>query len=155
MIFTKQNAIPLLIGILIILLCLCVVPFAWKNRGNSTVVTSSVTLIAAIVFFLLNTWVSLNGSKSVNSFAIEITIDRSNNFIGSHVYSMAQTTRLNVEKVLRDKLNAENPTLMSEQENVVLRDFLLASVVGWLAGQEYDWQSRGKGAQNFTNDDND
>src|SRR5882672_8671504 len=92
----KGSLLPYTILTLLIVAAVLAIWLAIQNRGMSSVLTATATLIAGISFYILNTMVTLKASKQTVSLPVEITVDRSNKFIGAHVYSVKQSQRSHV-----------------------------------------------------------
>jgi len=118
--------------------------FMFQNRGNKEIIFATTTMTGAMIFYLLQVFLGFSEDKRSTSFAIEITVDRSTNFIGAHVYSLQQSMRAHAEVEAVRKLTEAQPSLIEDQEETVRRDFIILSTLDWLASEEFDWRSQSK-----------
>jgi len=137
----RPYLLPLTILVLLVLSAALVIVFSGLNRGNRAVLTATATVVAAIVFYVLNTATSLSESRRSSTFVVELAVDRLTNFLGADVYSLQQSVRALLEGALVENLKAAQPNLLKEHEDIVRRDFIIASTLKWLAHEEFDWQS--------------
>lgn len=138
------NWMPTLLWVLLPLSAILVSVIGFQNRGNQNVLFATATIVGAIVFYLLQLTTSLAETKQVAKFAVEITLDRSSNFMSAAIYSLKQSNRANAEKEMLQKLIETQTNLLNQQEAIVIRDFMVASTLNWLSLEEFDWQTEAK-----------
>jgi hypothetical protein len=139
-----SNWMPNLLWVLLPLSVVLISVIAIQNRGNQNVLFATATVVGAIVFYVLQLATSLAESRQVAKFAVEITVDRSTNYIGAAIYSLKQSTRAMAEKEILQNLMETQTNIADQQEAIVLRDFLVVSTLKWLSLEEFDWQTEAK-----------
>jgi hypothetical protein len=138
------NWMPIFLWTLLFLFVFFIVLVGYQNRGNQNFLFATATVFAAIAFYSIHLSTSLRENKQVVRFPVELTIDRSNNFLGAQFYSLNQSGRARIEKELVQKLQQAKPALFTNQEDVVRHDFFIISVLEWLSTEEFDWQMESK-----------
>src|SRR5258706_912034 len=124
-----SNIVQIVIWCALSLTAVIAILLGIQNRGNQNLLFGTGTVIAAIVFYVIHLTTSLSETKRIIHFAVEITIDRSSNFIGAKVYSLNQSGRALNEKEAIRKFMQANPESFTNQEAKVCRDYLIYSTL--------------------------
>jgi len=112
----------------------------WQNASSRNLVLAFATLAGAMFVFATQLYFELEGSTSYDHISAEITIDRAKPEIRQWEYSLPTGWRISIETGASSWLSANNPVAFDQDREKLTTDFLLFSLVSFVAANEFDWQ---------------
>lgn len=112
----------------------------WQNGSSRSLALAFGTLAGAMIAFAIQLYFELQPSTSYDYISAEATIDRAKPEIRQWVYSPFDGWRMPAETRASSWLAANNPAAFHEDREKLTTDFVLFSLVSFLAADEFDWQ---------------
>lgn len=133
----------LIVGLVAALVSIvCLAYFAFESAASRNIALSTGTLAAAIVMFTLQIVFELQGTETTEFFSPEYSFDRATPSIGLDSLRPSNLNRWAIEKRASDAFASANAGQFDGDREEVLIQFTLASILGYIGTEHFDWQLR-------------
>jgi hypothetical protein len=113
-----------------------------QNLGSRNVGLASAALAGAILLFVVQLFFELKPSAFADTVSAEFTINRGAPRIHHWNYEGFPSRRMTSELAASDFFFKTQPGQFNDDRGILTRDFIVFSLVAYLASEHFDWQAQ-------------